>query len=167
MNNEQEIKKLEKEIEELEAKRACIEQHIDDKIEKIERLKNKTRYYLNTFGEVGEIVESWDIQSVIYKMGLQGHVFDSLEDAEKERDRRELLYEFNQFKNERNNGWTPNWNDATEWKTSICFGVEKELKYISTCTLQEFVTFGYFRNVEDCIEAIEKFGDRIKKLYID
>ena len=30
-----------------------------------------------------------------------------------------------------------------------------------------FVQFGYFRNYEDCMGAIEKFGDRIKKIYID
>ena len=31
----------------------------------------------------------------------------------------------------------------------------------------EFVMFGYFRKHLDCLQAIEKFGDRIKKLYID
>lgn len=167
MNNEQEIKKLEKEIEGLETKRACIEQQIDDKVEKIERLKNKTRYYLNTFGEVGEIVESWDIQSVIYKMDLQGHVFDSLEDAEKERDRRALLYEFNQFKNECNNGWTPDWKDFNTPKYFIAVDSDGYLKSMSMYCTKVFVKFGYFRNYEDCMDAIKKFGDRIKKLYID
>lgn len=165
MNNEQEIKKLEKEIEGLETKRACIEQQIDDKVEKIERLKNKTRYYLNTFGEVGEIVESWDIQSVIYKMSLQGHVFDSLEDAEKERDRRALLYEFNQFREECNEGWRPDWEDTNETKYFI--GLQQgTLWAFSNYSLDNFSEFGYFCKKEHCLEAIEKFRVRIKKLYI-
>lgn len=167
MNNEREIKKLEKEIEELETKRVCIEQKIDDKVERIERLKKETIYYINSFGEIGEIAKTLGVQSIVHQMELQGHVFNSLEDAEKERDRRKLLYEFNQFKNERNNGWTPNWNDSTEWKTCIYFSSGGELKNISTQTMREFVTFGYFRKVTDCMDAIEKFGDRIKKLYID
>lgn len=167
MSNEQEIKKLEKEIEGLETKRACIEQQIDNKVKKIERLKNKTRYYLNTFGEVGEIVESWDIQSVIYKMGLQGHVFDSLEDAEKERDRRALLHEFNQFRDERNNGWKLDWKDCKNQKFYIVSNSEKELKCVSVYFMNNLLSFGYFRNYEDCMDAIDKFGDRIKKLYID
>lgn len=167
MNNEQEIKKLEKEIEGLETKRSCIEQQIDEKVEKIERLKKKTRYYINTFGEVGEIVESWDIQSVIYQMDLQGHVFDNLEDAEKECDRRALLYEFNQFKNEQNNEWAPNWKDYDEPKFYITFNESKELTPSFMYTLQNFATFGYFRDYRACFDAINKFGDRIKKLYID
>lgn len=167
MNNEQEIKKLEKEIEGLETKIACIKQQIDDKVESIEKLKKETIYYINSFGDIGKISKTLGVQSIIDQMELQGHVFDSLEDAKKERDRRALLHEFNQFRDECNNGWEPNWNDSTEWKTCIYSSGSGELKNISTQTMREFVIFGYFRNVEDCLDAINKFGDRIKKLYID
>lgn len=137
-----------------------------DQLEKLRLVNENGKYVLISTGGINELnIEG--LPKTWKKAIKQNNVFKTRKDAEKERDRRELLYEFNQFKNERNNGWTPNWNDATEWKTSICFGVEKELKYISTCTLQEFVTFGYFRNVKDCIDAIEKFGDRIKKLFVD
>lgn len=77
------------------------------------------------------------------------------------------MYEFNQFRDERNKGWTPNWNDVSEGKYYIYFGYEKNLKHTFVQTTREFVTFGYFRNVADCIEAIGKFGDRIKRLYVD
>lgn len=167
MNNEREIKKLEKEIEELETKRVCIEQKIDDKVERIERLKKETIYYINSFGEIGEIAKTLGVQSIVHQMELQGHVFNSLEDAKKERDRRALLHEFNKFRDECNNGWEPNWNDSTEWKTCIYSGSGRGLKTISTQVMSDFATFGYFRNVKDCLDAIEKFGDRIKKLYID
>ena len=162
MNNDTKQKEIECEIAELESKLA----YKKKVLERLKSVNENGRYFLRSDGTIGELIPT--INNEIWENSIkQGNTFKTIEDAEKERDRRALLYEFNQFKNERNNGWTPNWNDATEWKTSICFGVEKELKYISTCTLQEFVTFGYFRNVKDCIEAIEKFGDRIKKLYID
>lgn len=162
MNNDTKQKEIECEIAELERKLV----YKKKVLKRLKSVNENGRYFLRSDGTIGELIPT--INNEIWENSIkQGNTFKTVKDAERERDRRALLYEFNQFKNERNNGWTPNWNDATEWKTSICFGVEKKLKYISTCTLQEFVTFGYFRNVEDCIEAIEKFGDRIKQLYID
>lgn len=161
MNNDTE-KELEHEIMELETILA-------NKKEKLERLKfihANRRYYLNWDGCIHEMALT--MNETTKASGIkQGNVFKTVEDAEKERDRRALLYEFNQFRDERNNGWEPNWNDSTEWKTCIYSASGRELKPISTQTMREFVTFGYFRNVEHCLEAIEKFGDRIKKLYID
>lgn len=161
MNNDTE-KELKHEIMELETILA-------NKKEKLERLKfihANRRYYLNWDGCIHEMALT--MNDTTKASGIkQGNVFKTVEDAEKERDRRTLLYEFNQFRDERNNGWVPNWNDSTEWKTCIYSGSGGELKNISTQTMREFVTFGYFRNVTDCMDAIEKFGDRIKELYID
>lgn len=155
-------KELEYEIMELETILA-------NKKEKLERLKfihANRRYYLNWDGCIHEMTLT--MNDTTKKSGIkQGNVFKTVEDAEKERDRRALLYEFNQFKNERNDGWTPDWNDSTEWKTCIYSGSGRGLKTISTQVMSDFATFGYFRNVKDCLDAIEKFGDRIKKLYID
>lgn len=174
MNKEQEIKKLE--IEEMEDKirgmvseRQYISYKIEEAQSKLKTLKTgwKIFYYINIFGEIAEIEADNYNEDVIKQMKEQGNTFKTVEDAEKERDRRALLYEFNQFKNERNNGWTPNWNDISENKNYIYFGYEKVLLNTSVNTTREFVTFGYFRNTMDCTDAIKKFGDRIKKLYID
>lgn len=161
MNNDTE-KELEHEIMELKTILA-------NKKEKLERLKfihANRRYYLNWDGSIHEMTLT--MNDTTKESGIkQGNVFKTVEDAEKERDRRALLYEFNQFKNERNNGWSPNWNNVSEKKRYIYFGYEKILKHTFVQTTREFVTFGYFRDVADCLDAIEKFGDRIKKLYID
>lgn len=155
-------KELEHEIMELETILA-------NKKEKLERLKfihANRRYYLNWDGCIHEITLT--MNDTTKKSGIkQGNVFKTVEDAEKERDRRALLYEFNQFKNERNDGWTPDWNDITENKNYIYFGCEKGLISTSVNITREFVTFGYFRNAADCMDAIKKFGDRIKRLYVD
>lgn len=155
--------------EELELEIAELESKLTYKKRVLKRLKSVNengRYFLCSDGTIGELIPT--INDEIWENSIkQGNTFKMIEDAEKERDRRALLYEFNQFKNERNNGWTPNWNDANEWKTYIYFGSEKELKNSSTQTMQQFVTFGHFRDVADCLDAIDKFGDRIKKLYID
>lgn len=155
-------KELEYEIMELETILA-------NKKEKLERLKfihANRRYYLNWDGCIHEMTLT--MNDTTKKSGIkQGNVFKTVEDAEKERDRRALLYEFNQFKNERNDGWTPDWNDITENKNYIYFGCEKGLISTSVNITREFVTFGYFRNATDCVDAIKKFGDRIKRLYVD
>lgn len=162
MSNEPTPKELELEIMELEDKLA----YKKEQLELLNHIYTNGRYFLDEGGGIREIIPPINI--LAWKRVIrQGNAFKTVEDAEKERDRRKLLYEFNQFKNERNNGWTPNWNDSTEWKTCIYSSSGRELKTISTQTMREFVTFGYFRDVPDCIEAIEKFGDRIKKLYID
>lgn len=161
MNNDTE-KELEHEIMELKTILA-------NKKEKLERLKfihANRRYYLNWDGSIHEMTLT--MNDTTKESGIkQGNVFKTVEDAEKERDRRAILYEFNQFKNERNNGWSPNWNDISENKNYIYFGCEKVLINTSVNITREFVTFGYFRKAEDCMDAIKKFGDRIKKLYID
>lgn len=162
MSNELTQEELELEIAELESK-------LTYKKRVLKRLKSVNengRYFLCSDGTISELIPT--INNEIWENSIkQGNTFKTIEDAEKERDRRALLYEFNQFRDERNNGWTPNWNDSTEWKTCIYSGSGRELKNISTQTMREFVTFGYFRKVTDCMDAIEKFGDRIKKLYID
>lgn len=162
MNNEQEQKELEHEIIELESQLA----YKKEKYNRLKFINANSRYFLCETGDIYELIPTVD-SGHMEKAVKQNNTFKTKKDAEKERDRRELLHEFNQFKNERNNGWTPNWNDSFEGKTYIYFSCEKVLKHTYVNTTREFVTFGYFRNVEDCIEAIEKFGDRIKKLYID
>ena len=174
MNNEQEIKK--QEIEELETKiRGMISerQYISNKIEeaqselKILKTGSEIFYYLNIFGEIAKVETDSYNEDVIKQMQQQGNTFKTRKDAEKERDRRALLYEFNQFKNERNNGWTPNWKDFNTSKYFIAADSDGYLKNMSMYCTKVFSQFGYFRNWEDCMDAIDKFGDRIKKLYID
>lgn len=164
MSNERFLgqKDLENEITELEEKLKIRK----EQLEKLRLVNENGKYVLTSTGEILEL--NLEIHQDTWEKAInQNNTFKTRKDAEKERDRRALLYEFNQFKNERNNGWTPNWDDSTEWKTCIYSSSGRELKTISTQTMREFVTFGYFRDVPDCIEAIEKFGDRIKKLYID
>ena len=174
MSNEQEIKKLE--IEALETKiqgMIAERQYISSKIEEAQsELKNiKNRfgkfYYVNIFGGIANIEPDNYNEDVIKQMQQQGNAFKTRDDAEKEIDRRALLHEFNQFKNERNDGWTPNWKDFNMSKYFVEADSDGYLKSVSMYATDSFVQFGYFHNYKDCMDAIEKFGDRIKRLYID
>lgn len=147
-----------------------LEKTLKNKKEQLEKLRlvNKNgKYVLISTGGINELnIEG--LPKTWKKAIKQNNVFKTRKDAEKERDRRELLYEFNQFKNERNNGWTPNWEDGSEIKFFI--GLNNVRSNLDACgyyCLLNFSLFGYFKVKDHCLEAIEKFGDRIKKLYID
>lgn len=174
MNKEQEIKKLQ--IEALETKiqgMIAERQYISNKIEEaqseLKTLKTGSEkfYYVNIFGEIANIEPDNYNEDIIKQMQQQGNAFKTRDDAEKESDRRALLYEFNQFKNERNDGWTPNWKDFNMSKYFVAADSDGYLKSVSMYGTDSFVQFGYFHNYKDCMDAIEKFGDRIKELYID
>jgi hypothetical protein len=162
MNNEPTQKELESEITELKKQL----EHKREKLKILKFINTNRRYYLNWDGSIHEMALTINVTTK--ESGIkQGNVFKTIEDAEKDRDRRALLYEFNQFKNEQNNGWAPNWKDYNEPKFYITFSENNELKPSYMSTLQTFVTFGYFNDYRACFDAIQKFGDRIKKLYID
>ena len=139
-----------------------------EQLEKLRLVNENGKYVLISTGGINEL--NVECLPNTWKMAIkQNNVFKTRKDAKKERDRRELLYEFNQFKNERNNGWEPNWKDCEEPKFYIAFNFagNKGLTISYMHTLQNLVTFGYFNDYRACFDAIQKFGDRIKKLYID
>ena len=100
------------------------------------------------------------------KIFNQGNQFNSVEAAEKERDRRNLLARVNRFRDEKNDGWNPNWNRWQELK--FCIYWSNETLIARPCdTMLGFNAFGYFKNRDDCLEAIRLFGHEIYKLYVD
>ena len=149
------------EIAELESELA----HKKEQLERLNRINTNDRYSLDEGGGVSELIPPVNILAW-ERVIRQGNAFKTVEDAEKERDRRKLLHEFNQFKNERNNGWTPNWKDFNMSKYFVEADSDGYLKSVSMYDTDSFVQFGYFRNYKDCMDAIEKFVDRIKELYI-
>ena len=93
-------------------------------------------------------------------------MFNSIEEAEKERDRRNLLARVNRFRNEKNDGWIPNWNRWQELKFCIFWSYGDLI--LKPCDIfLGFNVFGYFKNRDDCLEAIRIFGHEIKRLYVE
>lgn len=84
------IEELEKEIKELKAQRELIEQRIETKVKMIEK---SVQFYVNTFGEVGELPDLYKSEKVYFDMVKQGNVFNSREEAEKEIKKRALMFE--------------------------------------------------------------------------
>ena len=163
MSNERFLgqKDLENEITELEEKLKIRK----EQLEKLRLVNENGKYVLTSTGEILEL--NLEIHQDTWEKAInQNNTFKTRKDAEKERDRRVLLYEFNQFKNECNNGWEPDWKDS-EMKWDINYKEGEGVRELWTNNVNSFSTFGYFKSRQDARRAVEKFGDRIKKLYID
>lgn len=163
MSNERFLgqKDLENEITELEEKLKIRK----EQLEKLRLVNENGKYVLTSTGEILEL--NLEIHQDTWEKAInQNNTFKTRKDAEKERYRRALLYEFNQFKNECNNGWEPDWKDS-EMKWDINYKGGEGVRELWTNNVNSFSIFGYFKSRQDARRAVEKFGDRIKKLYID
>lgn len=96
---------------------------------------------------------------------LQGHVFKTKQEAERESDRRALLIRFRQFRDKCNGEWKP---EVFECKYFITYDSFKNVLESSwNDTWDNFHTFGDFKHECDCLRAIELFGDEIKRLWVE
>lgn len=95
----------------------------------------------------------------------QGNTFPTKQAAELEAKRRNLLTRFRAFRDECNRDWKVDWN-TNDGKWSISKN-EDGLSDVCTISLDIFATFGYFKNQEDALKAIELFGDEIIELFVE
>ena len=151
---------LEEEIKSLKEQLKVTER----KLQKYKDKENKDKYYLNADG----MVKNFDKFEDFYKnVAMQNNTFKTVDEAIKERERRELLHEFYQFRDECNGSWEPDFNEWSEQKYFININHKKELSWDIVISLNSLNLFGYFVNQKHCQLAIDKFGDRIKKLFVD
>ena len=164
------IEELKKEIKELEEKTTALKQEL-----KLERQKKEIDYPFNytencyLLSSNGVIVEDWWSHSGNdQRCYSQGNFFKTKEEAQRERDRRDLLTRFRQYRDKCNGDWKPDFKDNNSWKHYINFNRQQNMMEIYPCwNLEEFNLFGYFRKESDAERAIELFGDEIKRLYTE
>lgn len=159
------IEELENEIKELKAQRELIDQQIETKVKMIEK---SVQFYVNTFGEVGELPDLYKCEKVYFDMVKQGNVFNSKEEAEKEIKKRALKFEIEEFRKERNDGWEPSFGGSSlkdaepKWCIGFLDGDLFDRMDVTNCS---FPMFGYFKNRDDARMAIMLFGKEIKRLF--
>ena len=95
----------------------------------------------------------------------QGNIFKTKQEVYKERDKRELLMRFKQFRDKCNGDWKPTINEK---KYYIFFNFEEQkFKIDWFCRIGIFELLGIFKNKADAERAIELFGDEIKRLFVE
>lgn len=109
---------------------------------------------------------NWSCKAWELNVFNHGNIFLTRQAAELEAKRRNLLTRFNAFRDECNGDWKPDWKNAYGNKYFICEVASGLEVYVSSIG-NSFVTFGYFKNNEDCKRAIELFEDEIKELFVE
>ena len=160
MNKIEDLKRKQKE---LEYNKKQLEAQLESVTAEIERLKNK-RYHLNIAGGVSEIPTFYS-ESSILAMAKYGNVFFSIEEAEKESEKRRLMYEIEEFRKERNGNWQPDWLNNFENKYYLTIVNGQKMSVSSSHYLNIFPEFGYFKESSDAHRVVEIFGDKIMELY--
>lgn len=164
------IEALKKEIKELEEKTKALKQELEHEKQKKEidyPFNYKETCYLLSSNSV--IVEDWWSSSGSDRNCYrQGNFFKTKEEAQRERDKRELLTRFRQFRDKRNGDWKPDWNNIHEGRYYIHLYPTKGECSIGQDAFQDSMPqFGRFKNVDDCLRAIELFGDEIIRLFVE
>ncbi len=132
----------------------------------VEKNTTKSVCELQIDGSIWWTTKNRHNEELDVKISSQGNMFNSIEEAERERDRRNLLARLNRFRDEKNDGWIPNWNRWQELKFCI-FWSYGDLILKPCDTFLGFNVFGYFKNRDDCLEAMRIFGHEIKRLYVE
>ena len=159
------IEGLRKKQKELEFNKLQLEEQIKRVTKEIEILKSQ-RFHLNTLGYIANIPNYFD-ENTVGRLKWLGNYFETVEEAEKELEKRDLMCEIEEFRNERNDGWSPNWEHEHEGKYSLFVerkGVKRVGVFVSYYS-NHIPIFGYFKNRSDAQRAVEIFGERILKLY--
>lgn len=122
-----------------------------------------TFFFIDVVGEPAE--RKWSNYVNEKHAYLQGNIFKTKEEVYKERDKRELLMRFNQFRDKCNGDWKPTINEK---KYYIFFNFEEQkFKIDWFFKIGIFELLGTFKNEADAERAIELFGDEIIRLWVE
>ena len=169
------LETLKQQTAEMEAKLEETTEKLKEMKAEIERLENgwemKCPYKLGdkyfALNHRGSIIETtWDNHCVDEERFEFGNVFPTEEAVQLEVKRRNLLTRFRAFRDECNNGWEPDWMNGlyNKYFLKIRNGVFSIDYYVET---NMFHAFGYFKNKNDALKAIDLFGDEIKELFVE
>lgn len=160
---EQEVKRLEEQITNLRIK--LLESKADKKPYEVEVPEDIGNYYF--VNECGAITLLKDVFfSIGYeKVYLRGLAFKTREEAEQFDKERILLFKLHKWAEERNEGWTPDWNDYNEEKWTVMYHNEcEEFEIYENYRYREFLKLPYFESEEIAELFIKEFGEEIKEV---
>lgn len=113
----------------------------------------KRYWYLNDTNSIRD--SKWNGSYIDLDRYNSGNVFESNEQAEKERLKRELITKIGLFRKECYGDWQPDWRDKEEEKYTI--ESNGEYLFVDKVTYDTFSQFGYFKYEKECKKALELF----------
>lgn len=130
---------------------------------------NGTLLFYNdiTTGAIREILYDADKMDIVnaYSFGM---LYKSREEAIQKRLEFLLLKRINDWAEEHNGDWTPDWEDGDERKYFIIYDNRYEtLKVDNYATIKEFFKIPYFKSKGIAQQFIEEFGEQIKEVFFN
>lgn len=159
-------------LEEFKEQRAVLHKRmveLDNSIETLETAKwlfeeGENIWFVDQFGSIQ--CGRWGNQAWSEVAFTQGHIFKTDKGAILESKRRNLLQRFKLFRDKCNDGWKPDWKNENSCKYCLLFEAN-EFSAVRFYLDNMFNQFGYFKNKNDALKAIELYGDEIKALFVD
>nr|DAD66863.1 MAG TPA: hypothetical protein [Siphoviridae sp. ctFNZ2] len=160
------VEEIKQQISELQKMLAIEENKLTDS-------KNKCPF---KYGDVYFVIDydgkirgfRWENMPPDYDAFIFKNAFKYEENAQFEREKRLLLIEFHNFRDEVNGDWEPNWFNGREVKYFISYNPKiKSFLIEETVGATDFTSLGYFKKEEDCLKAIDMFGEEIKRLLVE
>ena len=159
-------------LEEFKEQRAVLHKRmveLDNSIETLENAKwlfeeGENIWFVDQFGSIQ--CGRWGNQAWSDVAFTQGHIFKTEKGARLEVQRRNLLQRFKMFRDKCNDGWEPDWKNENSCKYCLLFEAN-EFSAVRFYLDNMFNQFGYFKNKNDALKAIELYGDEIKALFVD
>lgn len=129
--------------------------------------ENGTLLFYNdiTTGAIREILYDADKMDIVnaYSFGM---LYKTREEAIQKRLEFLLLKRINDWAEEHNEGWTPDWDDYEKRKFYLAYEYE-ELFVHTVYGYQEFLKLPYFKSREIAEQFIEEFGEQIKEVFLN
>lgn len=129
--------------------------------------ENGTLLFYNdiTTGAIREILYDADKMDIVnaYSFGM---LYKSREEAIQKRLEFLLLKRINDWAEEHNEGWTPDWDDYEKGKFYLAYEYE-ELFVYTVYGYQEFLKLPYFKSKRIAEQFIEEFGDEIIEVFFN
>lgn len=159
-------------LEEFKEQRAVLHKRmveLDNSIETLENAKwlfeeGENIWFVDQFGSIQ--CGRWGNKAWSEVAFTQGHIFKTDKGAILESERRNLLQRFKLFRDKCNDGWKPDWKNENSCKYCLLFEAN-EFSAVRFYLDNMFNQFGYFKNKNDALKAIELYGDEIKALFVD
>ena len=161
-------------LDTLKQQTADMEAKLEEMKAEIERLENgwKMKYpfkngerYFILCKDGDTFTDSWGNHILDKNRFLQGNVFKTEEAASLEAKRRNLLTRFKAFRDECNGDWKAEFTNTCNKYFIRNYCNKLDTDYIWSA--DAFVLFGYFKNKNDALKAIDLFGDEIKELFVE
>ena len=95
---------------------------------------------------------------------IRGLAFKTTEEAEQYDKERILLFKLHKWAEERNGGWTPDWEgNGVKWH--VIYETDRNILKIKWCVCcRQFTKLPYFKSEELAKRFIEEFGEEIKEV---